>query len=97
MTTVGEYDNVTIYTKATEVEIGGLPILFIPLINEENHDETYDLIGKSKCPVAMGHLELNGFEAHRGYIMDHGAATSPIESLIRYSQVIIIKEVRERT
>ena len=77
VTTVGEYDNVTIYTKATEVEIGGLPILFIPWINEENHDETYDLIGKSKCPVAMGHLELNGFEAHRGYIMDHGAATSP--------------------
>jgi DNA repair exonuclease SbcCD nuclease subunit len=77
VTTVGEYDNVEIYTKATEVEIGGLPILFIPWINEENHDETYDLIKKSKCPVAMGHLELNGFEAHRGYIMDHGAATAP--------------------
>ena len=74
---VGEYTNISIYNKATEVEIGGLPILFIPWINSENHDETYDLIEKTESPVAMGHLELNGFEAHRGYIMDHGAATSP--------------------
>ena len=74
---LGEYDNITIYDSATEVMIGGLPILFIPWINSENHDETYALIEKSECPVAMGHLELNGFEAHRGYIMDHGHATSP--------------------
>ena len=40
-------------------------------------EETYALIEKSKCPVAMGHLELNGFEAHRGYIMDHGDSTAP--------------------
>jgi len=74
---LGEYDNIKIYDKATEVMIGGLPILFIPWINSENSDETYALIEKSECPVAMGHLELNGFEAHRGYIMDHGHATSP--------------------
>ena len=74
---LGEYDNIKIYDKATEVMIGGLPILFIPWINSENSDETYALIEQSECPVAMGHLELNGFEAHRGYIMDHGHATSP--------------------
>ena len=74
---LGEYDNIKIYDKATEVMIGGLPILFIPWINSENSDETYALIEKSECPIAMGHLELNGFEAHRGYIMDHGHATSP--------------------
>ena len=74
---LGEYDNIKIYDKATEVMIGGLPILFIPWINAENNDETYALIEESDCPVAMGHLELNGFEAHRGYIMDHGHATSP--------------------
>ena len=74
---LGEYDNIKIYDSATEVMIGGLPILFIPWINAENNDETYALIEESDCPVAMGHLELNGFEAHRGYIMDHGHATSP--------------------
>ena len=74
---LGEYDNIKIYDSATEVMIGGLPILFIPWINAENNDETYAVIKESDCPVAMGHLELNGFEAHRGYIMDHGHATSP--------------------
>ena len=74
---LSQYDNITIYDKTTEVNIGGLPILFVPWINSENHDESFSMIQKSKSPVAMGHLELNGFEAHRGYIMDHGAATSP--------------------
>ena len=74
---MGEYNNLHIYNKATEVEIGGLPILFIPWINQQNSEETYKKIADSKCSVAMGHLELNGFEAHRGYIMDHGDSTTP--------------------
>ena len=74
---LSQYENITIYDKATEVTIGGLPILFIPWINSQNHDETYALIEKTDCPFAMGHLELNGFEAHRGYIMDHGDSTAP--------------------
>ena len=45
---VGEYTNISIYNKATEVEIGGLPILFIPWINQQNKEETYALIEKSK-------------------------------------------------
>ena len=43
------------------------------------------MIEKSKCPVAMGHLELNGFEAHRGYIMDHGDSTAPTDRLKVFS------------
>ena len=74
---VGEYDNISIYDRATEVEIGGLPILFLPWINQQNKEESYTAIENSKSKVAMGHLELNGFEAHRGYIMDHGDSTAP--------------------
>lgn len=69
---LGEYDNVHIYENATEVEIGGLPILFIPWINQENQKDTYELIENTECQVAMGHLELNGFEAHKGFVMNHG-------------------------
>ena len=67
-----EYDNVTVYSEATEVEVGGLPILFIPWINQDNEETTIKLIQKTTCKCAMGHLELQGFRAHRGVIMDHG-------------------------
>ena len=67
-----EYDNVTIYSEATEVEIGGLPILFIPWINQDNEETTIKVIQKTTCKVAMGHLELKGFRVNRQIVMDHG-------------------------
>ena len=67
-----EYDNVEVYSSPTEVSVGDLPILFIPWINEQNEKETNGVIKKTKCPVAMGHLELNGFVATPGHIMEHG-------------------------
>ena len=67
-----EYDNINIYSEATEVNIGGLGILFVPWINQENAEKTFKLIKKTNCDCAMGHLELNGFEAHRGHIMENG-------------------------
>ena len=67
-----EYHNVTVYSEATEVELDKLNVLLIPWINKENEETTFKLIQGSDCKVAMGHLELNGFRAHRGCIMDHG-------------------------
>ena len=67
-----EYHNVTVYSEATEVELDKLNVLLIPWINKENEETTFKLIKGSDCKVAMGHLELNGFRAHRGCIMDHG-------------------------
>tara|TARA_B100000900_G_scaffold87509_1_gene71111 strand:+ start:3906 stop:4946 length:1041 start_codon:yes stop_codon:yes gene_type:complete len=68
-----EYDNITIFSECTELEVGGLPILFIPWINQENSERTYKMIKESKAKVAMGHLELNGFVATHGHVMDVGA------------------------
>ena len=68
-----EYDNVTVYSEATEVTIDEwLNVLFIPWINQENEERTFKFIQSSDCHCAMGHLELNGFRAHRGCVMDHG-------------------------
>lgn len=67
-----EYENVIVYSSAKEVELGGLNMLFIPWINEENQEETTKIIQSTKAPVAFGHLELQGFKVNRQITMDHG-------------------------
>ena len=61
-----------VYTHATEVEIDGLPILFIPWICDDNEAETVRTIDKTKSTIAMGHLEVKGFEMHNGHMNEHG-------------------------
>ena len=67
-----QYSNITVYSEPTEVIIDNLKILFIPWINSENESRTLDLIKNTNAQVAMGHLELNGFAAHKGHIMTDG-------------------------
>ena len=67
-----QYDNITVYSEAQEIKIDNLNILLLPWINSENEEKTLDIIKKSKCKIAMGHLELNGFVATRGHMMEDG-------------------------
>ena len=66
------YPNIKLYSKATEIKVGKEKILMLPWINSENFDETKQLIDKTKAKVAMGHLEVNGFKATRGHLMETG-------------------------
>jgi len=79
-----EYDNVPIYSEPTEVKVGDLRVLFVPWINQENEEKTLKTIKKSKSRVVMGHLELNGFKATHGHIMEHGM---DIKSLNKFEKV----------
>ena len=67
-----EYDNVKIYPESEEVRIDKTKFLFVPWINPENQEKTFQLIEESNSPCVMGHLELNGFMATRGHFMEHG-------------------------
>jgi hypothetical protein len=67
-----EYDNIHVVTEYEELKVGGLDIAFVPWVNKENQEDTYKKIKKSKCRVAMGHLELNGFLANAHHVMEHG-------------------------
>ena len=71
-----DYSNIRKYSSPQTVKIGGLDIAFIPWICSENYQETLQHIKKSKAKVAMGHLELNGFRAHRGHTMEDGMDAS---------------------
>ena len=77
------YSNITLYSKATEIKVGGLDILMLPWINSENFEESKKMIEDSKCKVAMGHLEINGFKATRGHMMETGMDTSVFDKFER--------------
>jgi DNA repair exonuclease SbcCD nuclease subunit len=74
-----QYKNVEIYSECTEVMIDKLQVLFIPWINAENLENSVNAIKVSNSVCAMGHLELNGFRAHRGHVMEEGMAIDEFE------------------
>ena len=61
-----------LYESAKEVTFDGVPILFIPWICDDNQDETIKLIGSTNAQIALGHLEIAGFEMYRGSPVSHG-------------------------
>ena len=61
-----------VYTRTTEVEFNGLPILFIPWICDDNESDSVQKINDTQATIAMGHLEVKGFEMHNGHFNDHG-------------------------
>jgi UDP-2,3-diacylglucosamine pyrophosphatase LpxH len=70
-----EYKNVRIISHPEELVLHGEKILFIPWINSENKEDTFNLIKKTDSQITMGHLELNGFQPYKGHIMEDGMET----------------------
>ena len=68
----GRYSNINIYSVPTLINIDGLDIQLMPWITDSNRKEAMEAINKPRAPILMGHLELNGFQMHRGSISDHG-------------------------
>jgi hypothetical protein len=77
------YSNIRTYSDAAEVNIGGLDILFLPWINQENETKTLKTIEKTTCRVSLGHLELQGFRVNRQLIMEHGLESKLFEKFER--------------
>ena len=67
-----EYDNIIPIVNSAEHTIGGTKFLFLSWMNKENEDSMIKKIKKSDAKVAVGHLELNGFAAYRGFMQDRG-------------------------
>lgn len=67
------YPNIKLYeNEATEINFDGLDILLIPWICEDNHEQVFEKINTTKAQVAMGHLEIKGFEMFKGSGASHG-------------------------
>jgi DNA repair exonuclease SbcCD nuclease subunit len=66
------YDNIQIYSQPETVMIEGTKILMLPWINAQNYEETMTWIKDTSAEIAMGHLELNGFEVTPGMLHEGG-------------------------
>ena len=69
---LGEYGNITVHDSPATIDFDGLHILLLPWICDDNRDRSFREIQDSSASVCMGHLELNGFEAHPGHVMEGG-------------------------
>jgi DNA repair exonuclease SbcCD nuclease subunit len=67
-----DYPNIQTYSSPTEIKVGNLEVLLLPWICMENEEQSLKMIEKTKAKITMGHLELQGFSPHRGFVMDHG-------------------------
>ena len=77
--------NAKVYTHATTVNFDNLPILFIPWICDDNEAETIRTIENTQSTIAMGHLEIKGFEMHNGHMNEHGTEKTVFK---RFEKVI---------
>ena len=68
----GRSNKIKIYEDPTEVNIGGLDILFLPWITPQNQIYTEGMIDSTDASIVMGHLEIKGFQMYKGIQSDHG-------------------------
>lgn len=74
-----DYPDIRWYTKPTEIDLNGVPVLLIPWICPDNVAETSAAIKNTTATVVAGHLEFAGFEMYRGSVSDHGYSTEDYE------------------
>lgn len=65
---MNEYSNIKKFDAPTEIN----NCLLLPWICKENYEHSLNMINNTKEQVVFGHLEIDGFEAHLGYVHDGG-------------------------
>jgi len=68
----GRYTFIRTHSLPDIINIDGLDIQIMPWITKTTQDVSMDVINNPRAEILMGHLELNGFQMHRGTISDHG-------------------------
>jgi len=69
---LGDKENIKIYMQPTVITVDKAQILMLPWICDENRKQCFNAISKAKAPILFGHLELVGFEMHKGHFCDVG-------------------------
>lgn len=69
---LNDYKNITIIDKFETLKYDGVDIDIVPWICDENEEEIYNQMKKSKSQICFGHFEIAGFEMEKGQMCDSG-------------------------
>ena len=75
----GHYMNeVNLIMEPTVMDYDGCKIALVPWINDENEKDTLKFLDKCKANIVGAHLELKGFEMHKGMPCMDGMDIKPL-------------------
>lgn len=83
-----DYENVKTYSDPTEIKVNGEKILMLPWICEDNVNKTKKMITNTTAKYAMGHLELNGFEAYCGHKFENSKELVSPNTFKKFDKVL---------
>lgn len=67
-----DYTNISVYSEPTDVKYDGVWVTLLPWVCSGNYQQCVHHINETQAQILFGHLELAGFEMHRGAVNDHG-------------------------
>lgn len=66
-----EYQNIHVMSNPEEIEMGGLKMLMLPWICDDNWEDAIKKIETTKARVIFGHLEIKDFEMYKNtYVLE---------------------------
>lgn len=69
-----------IYSEPADVVLpDGTAVAMLPWVCSGNYEQSMKFINNTKAEILFGHLELAGFEMHRGAVNDHGMDVKPFD------------------
>lgn len=77
---LNDYKNVKVWSDPEDIWIDGTKITLLPWVCSGNYERCISHINGTDAQILFGHLELAGFEMHRGAVNDHGQFDNSILS-----------------
>jgi DNA repair exonuclease SbcCD nuclease subunit len=75
-----EYELINVLSEPKTYTYEDLEIALLPWVCSGNYEQSVEFINNTTAHVLFGHLELAGFEMHRGAVNDHGQFDNEILS-----------------
>lgn len=69
---LNDYRNINVYSEPCDIKIDGTKITLLPWVCSANYEQCMHHMQETDAQILFGHLELAGFEMHRGAVNDHG-------------------------